>query len=102
MMEAKEKTIARKAVPQAPFEGVLDIGGILIPCAVLEDGTRLLPQQGVLTAIGRSRAAKGGEGVQADGKPAFLRPSNIQPYIPEDLSSSTGYILYQTKYWIKA
>ncbi len=40
--------------------------------------------------------------MQGDGQPAFLRATSIQPYITEELKSSTGYILYQTKDGVKA
>src|SRR5579872_2893782 len=63
----KRSEIARKAaesrwsnVPQALTETkILRIGDADIPCAVLEDGRRVLTQEGVLHAIGRAKKAKG-------------------------------------------
>src|SRR5262249_27410982 len=73
--------IARKAaesrwgpLPQATHAGDLEFGSIMIPCANLPDGRRLLTQQGFLRAIGRARSAKGGQGATqgVDRPPAFL------------------------------
>src|ERR1700752_5261717 len=52
-------------LPREVHSGVLTIGGIPLPCAVVMDGDnpiRLFTQQGFLQAIGRSRTAKGGQG----------------------------------------
>lgn len=78
-----------KGLPQAIAEGVLIIGDLRIACAVLEDETRVLTQEGFLTAIGRAGKAKGGEGAGVDGKPAFLRAKNLEPFISNDLLVST-------------
>lgn len=78
-------------LPKAIAEGILMIGDIRIPCAVLDDSdsTRVLTQEGFLTAIGRAGKAKGGEGATVDGLPAFMRASNLKPFIDNDLVQST-------------
>jgi hypothetical protein len=88
---ARKAALARhgKSLPQAIAEGTLIIGTLRIPCAVLEDETRVLTQEGFLTAIGRAGKAKGGEGAGVDGKPAFLRAKNLEPFISSDLLAST-------------
>lgn len=78
-----------KGLPKAIAEGTLVIGSLRIACAVLEDETRVLTQEGFLTAIGRAGKAKGGEGAGVDGKPAFLRAKNLEPFISSDLLAST-------------
>jgi hypothetical protein len=99
-LTAEERSaIARKAamvrygggLPKAIAEGTLWIGDLPLPCAVLDDAqnTRVFTQQGFLQAIGRARAAKGGEGASVDGRPAFLRAKNLEPFIPNDLMAST-------------
>lgn len=95
----ERSAIARKAalarhgkLPYAIAEGTLVIGETRIQCAVLDDAhgnERVLTQEGFLAAIGRARKAKGGEGAAGDGRPAFLRASNLQPFISEDLIEST-------------
>lgn len=88
---ARRAALARhnKDLPKAIAEGVLIIGNLRIPCAVLEDETRVLTQEGFLTAIGRAGKAKGGEGAAVDGKPAFLRAKNLESFISIDLIAST-------------
>lgn len=78
-----------KGLPKAIAEGTLIIGDLRIACAVLEDETRVLTQEGFLNAIGRAGKAKGGEGAGVDGKPAFLRAKNLEPFISSDLIAST-------------
>ncbi len=85
------------AIPWAVAEGQLPIGDKIIPCAVLENGKRVLTQQGVLLALGRARAAKGGEGASVDEGPAFLRAENLKPYVSNELEASTKTIIYKPK-----
>ena len=76
----------------------LKIGGICIPCAVLEDGTRVLSRIGFLRAIGRTGKAKGGRKYDAEFKtPVFLTAANLKPFIPEDLEENSRPILWTPK-----
>ena len=88
---ARRAALARhgKSLPRAIAEGTLVIGSLRIACAVLEDETRVLTQEGFLTAIGRAGKAKGGEGAAIDGKPAFLRAKNLEEFISDELIAST-------------
>lgn len=88
---AKKAADTRWSMPRAIAEGTLIIGSLRIPCAVLDDAanTRVLTQEGFLTAIGRAGKAKGGEGASVDGLPAFLRAANLNPFISSDLIEST-------------
>ncbi len=94
---ARNAALARhgKRLPKAVAEGTLIIGDTRIPCAVLDEenhNQRLLTQEGFLTAIGRAGKAKGGEGAGVDGKPAFLRAKNLEPFISKELVESTTSI----------
>ncbi|HEV2629520.1 MAG TPA: P63C domain-containing protein [Pseudolabrys sp.] len=90
---ARRAALARfgKDLPKAIAEGVLKIGDVRLPCAVLDDkqNTRVFSQEGFLTAIGRAGKAKGGEGASVDGRPAFLRAQNLEPFISNELLAST-------------
>ena len=90
---ARRAALARhgKDLPKAIAEGAIVIGNLQITCAVLDDpgNTRVLTQEGFLTAIGRAGKAKGGEGATVDGLPAFLRAKNLEPFISNDLMAST-------------
>jgi P63C domain len=97
----QRREIAQKAaskqwgIPEAIFEGELNIGGIVIPCAVLEDGTRVLTQEGFLFAIGRARKAKAGQGASVDNRIPFLAAKNLLPYISDELRESTTPIIFK-------
>lgn len=83
-------------IPWAVAEGFIKIGDdAKIPCAVLENGERVLTQQGVLRALGRARAAKGGEGASVDKGAAFLRAKNLIPFIASELTASTNSIVFK-------
>lgn len=80
----------------------LRLGDAEIPCYVLDDGTRVLTQEGFLSAIGRARKAKGGTGAstRTDATsdpylPAFLAAANLQPVIPADLAETTRPIRFK-------
>lgn len=72
-----------------------------IPCYVLSDGTRVLTQQGFLSALGRAPKAKGGTGAAAheqgevDVLPAFLAASNLKPLITKEIIESTRPIKFR-------
>jgi P63C domain len=85
-------------LPEATHSGELQIGETSIPCAVLEDGTRVLTRFGFLKAIGRTGKAKGGR--QYDNEfqtPVFLTAENLQPFIPKDLNQNSTPILFIQK-----
>jgi hypothetical protein len=83
------------AIPWAVAEGILTIGDAKIPCAVLENGKRVLSQQGMLLALGRARAARGGEGASVDEGAAFLRAKNLKPFISKEIELSTKPLMYK-------
>ncbi len=90
---ARKAALARhgKGMPKAIAEGELRIGDRVLKCAVLDDAnnTRVFTQEGFLAAIGRAGKAKGGEGAAVDGRPAFLRAKNLEPFISNELVEST-------------
>jgi hypothetical protein len=86
-----------RPLPKATHEGILTIGDIEVPCAVLEDGRRVLTQSGVMVALGRARQAKGRQYYDADvNLPAFLTAKNLKPFIPDDLSVASSQIQFKT------
>jgi hypothetical protein len=92
---SQRSDIARKAAEtrwseatlRATHEGVLKIGGIEIPCAVLNNGERVLTQTGFLQALGRTRAS-GKRPEQIEDVPAFLKSKNLQRFIPSGLTDT--------------
>ena len=59
-----------------------------IPCAVLEDGTRMLTQWGFYRAIGRSGKPAGGWGSDIEKVAPFLALDNLKPYVSGELAAS--------------
>lgn len=74
---------------RAQYKGELRFGNVVIPCAVLEDGTRVLSEFGITKALGsRSGASKRlKEKAKQEGAllPVFLAPSQLNPFISEGL-----------------
>jgi len=74
---------------EATHKGVLRIGALEIPCAVLKDGRRVLSENGIANALGgRSGSAKRlkteafNEGAHL---PVFLASRSLLPYISKEL-----------------
>ena len=93
---AKKAADARWSLPKATHEGAIPLANKAIPCAVLDDGTRLLTQGGFMLAMGRAEKAKGGQGSAIDGMVPFLAATNLKQFIPQDLESSTKPIRFRT------
>ncbi|MGD1035676.1 MAG: P63C domain-containing protein [Roseiarcus sp.] len=83
-------------IPKAVALGVLQLGDI--PCAVLDDqdNTRVLTQTGFLRAIGRAGTPPSPGQDHLANLPAFLRARNLEPFISNDLISSSTSILFDT------
>ena len=91
---AEQSRLAAKArwdnsVPTATHIGELRIGDLVLPCAVLEDGTRLISQGGISTAFGpvtggwQLRLKRREE--QDGGLPPFLVAASLKPFISNEL-----------------
>lgn len=86
--------IARKAalakaeiakLPKATHESTdhpLKIGDIEIPCYVLEDGTRVISQRGMVSGLGMKYGSRAGG---ADRLTSFAQGKNISPFVNNDL-----------------
>jgi hypothetical protein len=90
---ARAGAAARWNFPKATHTGKLHIGGVEIPCAVLDDGTRVLTQRGFSVALGRYKNPnKNGAIVNL---PVFLTAKNLTPYIDDDLARSATEIKFR-------
>ncbi|MGB8993536.1 MAG: P63C domain-containing protein [Desulfobaccales bacterium] len=75
---------------KATHDGGLPIGGLVLPCAVLEDGTRVLSERGVEKSLGKKRGGAAYRKRETDGGghlPIYLSPTNLKPFISEELSA---------------
>jgi hypothetical protein len=103
---AKKAAAARWSgtIPVTEYEGVVRIGDTEIAAAVLPDGRRVLTQSTFLLALGRSRTPKAGTGVLStvDELPFFLQATALQPFIDNDLRTSTMPVFFRTREGKKA
>jgi hypothetical protein len=80
-------------IPKATHAGELTIGDVRIPCAVLDDGTRVLTQRGFSVALGRHQNPnKKGSVVNL---PVFLGANNLKEFIDNDLERSSAEIKFR-------
>ena len=98
---ASKRWAVAKGLPRAEYgsrERPIRIGDLEIACYVLDDGRRVLTQEGMLIAMGRAAKAKGGQGVRTavDGLPPFIAASNLKPLIPLEILQSTAPIEFVT------
>jgi hypothetical protein len=90
----ERRSIARKAaearwnssVPKATHSGELHINDVAIPCAVLDDATRVLTQRGFSVALGRYKNPNK-KGAIVD-LPVFLSASNLSHFVDDSLARS--------------
>lgn len=62
--------------PKATHSGDLKIGGVSIPCYVLQDGTRIFALKGVVVGL---IGTEGGQLAE------YIKVSSLRPYLPDDL-----------------
>ncbi len=85
---AQQAADARWGTPKATHRGDLVIGDLRIPCAVLEDGRRVLTETGITTAIlGRRSGASRRKKVAGTLLPLFIGHDRLKPFISEEFGS---------------
>lgn len=87
---AAKGAAARWGIPKATHRGELVIGATSIPCAVLEDGRRVLTENGITNAIlgSRSGASKRLKKAATEAGalvPLFLAPERLKPFISQEM-----------------
>lgn len=70
-----------RSVQQATHDGTIQIGDRELVCAVLEDGTRVVAQGTLLTALGRARRPKG----RGEGGGIIMFAANLRKFVDPDL-----------------
>jgi len=87
--ERWDRLRAASDLPKATHKGALRIGELTIPCAVLDDGKRVLTESGITNALlgSRSGASKRRKAGEIDGAPLplFLAPMQLKDFITKDL-----------------
>lgn len=104
---AKRAAEARWAEPEAKkvVSGSKDrplvIGDVEIECYVLEDGTRVITQGGMLTAIGRSKRMSNKPGDDLD-LPPILRMQALRPFLTDDFIAEAQPVRFEMPTGFKA
>jgi len=78
-------------LPRATHTGDLKIGDLTIPCAVLDNGKRVLSQRGISSALGRARGGLRHSASPTEGgeqMPGFLAANNLKPFISKELMAA--------------
>ncbi len=88
--ERWERVRAAGALPTATHRGMLKIGEISIPCAVLSNGKRVLTETGITNALlgsrsGASKRMKRAQEAQGAPLPLFLAPTQLKGFISNEL-----------------
>lgn len=89
-----------ESILKATHTGTLKIGSITIPCAVLENGQRVVTEHGITTALkSRSGASKRLKREMAESGahlPIFIAPKNLEPFISDELRAGLNQpIMFQ-------
>jgi hypothetical protein len=87
---AQNAAAVRWGIPRATHRGEIVIGDVRIPCAVLDDGRRVLTENGITNALlgSRSGASKRLKKSQTEGGapiPLFLAPERLKPFISREV-----------------
>src|SRR5437870_7806030 len=87
-------------LPAAVCEGMVDIAGRTVACAVLETTLRVVTQDTVLTALGPAPQAPGGRGsarkMRQGGLPPFLAAANLEPFLSDEVRQAATPLVFRT------
>jgi hypothetical protein len=73
-------------LPRETHEGTIEVLGTVIPCGVLEDGTRIFSTRGVNRVLGSTQTGAPKHGRSgAPQLPSLLASESIRPFISSDL-----------------
>lgn len=86
---ARWERAGKGKIPRATHVGLLRFGDLEIPCAVLDNGERVLSQTSVSSVLGVSRGGKQYKIRSATNGvplPTFLSAAALKPFVDEDLA----------------
>ncbi|MCF7976832.1 MAG: P63C domain-containing protein [Chromatiaceae bacterium] len=87
---AKTAAAARWGIPKATHRGEIVLGSARIPCAVLDNGSRVLTENGITNALlgsrsGASKRLKKSLLEAGAHVPLFLAPDRLKPFISKEV-----------------
>jgi P63C domain len=84
-----DKSTTAKKIPRATHTGELDIGGLVIPCAVLDNGERVIADRALAKTLGIRGAGSYWEKKKSSEKgallPEYVSAKYLQEYIPDQI-----------------
>lgn len=94
--------MVKQKILKATHPGTIKIAEIKIPCAVLDDGTRILRERSVARALGKKGSGAYWQKKKQEEKgavlPEYISTKNLAPYIGEDVKEKLiNPITYKTK-----
>jgi len=89
-------------LPKVTHQGKLNLVGIEIPCAVLEDGTRVLRERSVARSLGKRGSGAHWQKKRTAEKgavlPEYVSAKNLEPFIDDETRQKLiNPIIYKTK-----
>ncbi|MBX9837802.1 MAG: P63C domain-containing protein [Silvanigrellaceae bacterium] len=84
----------KETISRVTHKGILKILDKELPCAVLEDGTRILTKTAIFTAFGRTHADNNINSTKQFNLPSFVRSNNLLPYITQEIQDKFKMIHY--------
>jgi hypothetical protein len=79
-----------KKIPKAHYSGEIKIGDFVLPCAVLEDHTRVISERGMTKALGGKRGGSHWRRMKEnpDGAylPVYVSANNLKQFIEKELA----------------
>lgn len=81
-------------VLKATHEGDLPIGDIVLNCAVLDNGVRVISRNAIFRAFGRTKRGRAIGETREPNMPSFIDAKNLQPFLGGDLRGVLKLITY--------
>lgn len=90
-MKGVEKKKILAGLPKATHRGELHIGDVVIPCAVLEDGLRIISENGINNTLGsaggKAFRLRDSQNTEFGPLPLFISSKALHPFIPNVFDS---------------
>lgn len=87
-----------KKLSKVTHQGTLKILGRELPCAVLEDGTRILTQKSFYEALGRTARGQRKKYLEEINIPGFIDAKNLRPFIDKELLEMISPVAYLNEF----
>jgi len=91
----RQLTQHAERVFQATHTGDLPLGGNIIQCAVLEDGTRVISRNAIFRAFGRTKRGRAKDENRVPNMPSFADAKNIQPFVANYIDGGLTTLVYR-------